>query len=138
MSGNELIRTKKGDLPAIKKELLEKQRYTCPITGRDLRAIKPINLCVDHDHKTGVIRAVLPRGINGLEGKVLGLLQRFGGYVATDTVGMAKCLHGLADYLLLHRVPQTKYLHHTYMTPSEQRIARNAAARKRYAAKKEK
>lgn len=131
----ELIKTKTADLPAIRKELLEKQRYKCPITGRDLRAMKPINLCVDHDHHNGTIRAVLPRGINGVEGKVKTILQRFGGYQATDVVGMAKCLYGLADYLLLHRVPQTPYIHPTHKTDIEKRVARNKLARARYAAK---
>lgn len=132
----ELIKTKKSDLPAIRKELLEKQHYRCPITGRDLRTMRPENLCVDHCHHSGVIRAVLPKGINGLEGKIKTLMQRYGGYTATDVVGQAKALHALADYLLLHRVPQTPYLHHTYLTPAEQRAKRNAQSRKRYAASK--
>lgn len=132
----ELIKTKKSDLPAIRKELLEKQRYRCPITGRDMRYMKPTNLVVDHCHHSGVIRGVLPRGINGLEGQIKTLMQRCGGYAATDVVGQAKALYALADYILLHRVPQTPYLHHTYLTPAEQRAKRNAQARKRYAASK--
>lgn len=132
----EMKKVKTADLPAIRKELLEKQRYVCPITGRDLRAMKPINLCVDHDHHTGYIRAVLPRGINGLEGKVLALMGRFGGFVSTDRAGIAKCLHSLADYLMLHRVPQYPYIHPTHKNEVEKRAARNKVARTRYAAKK--
>lgn len=132
----ELKKTTKADLVWIKKELLEKQSYRCPITGRDLRSMKPINLVVDHCHHSGFIRAVLPRGINGLEGKIKTVMQRFGGFEATDVVGQAKALHDLADYILLHRVPQTPYLHHTHLSPAEQRAKRNAQARKRYALKK--
>ena len=132
----EMKKVKTADLPAIRAELLAKQRYVCPITGRDLRAMKPINLCIDHCHVSGHIRAVLPRGINGLEGKVIGLLGRFGGFPRNDVAGMAKCLHGLADYLMLHRVPQTPYIHPTHRTGEEKRAARNSLARKRYAAKK--
>lgn len=132
----ELIKTKKSDLDWIKKELLEKQHYRCPITGRDLRGMKSSNLCVDHCHTSGVIRAVLPKGINGLEGKIKAVMQRLGGYSATDVVGQAKALYALADFILLHRVPQTPYLHHTYLTPAEQRAKRNAQSRKRYAASK--
>lgn len=132
----EMKRVKTADLPAIRAELLAKQFYQCPITGRDLRAMKPINLCVDHCHISGTIRAVLPRGVNGLEGKVLGLLGRFGGYQRTDVAGMAKCLHALADYLMLHRVPQTPYIHPTHKNEGEKRAARNSLARKRYAASK--
>lgn len=132
----DLKKTTKADLVWIKKELLEKQRYRCPITGRDLRTMKPANLCVDHCHTSGVIRAVLPKGINGLEGKIKTLMQRFGGFEATDVVGQAKALYALADFILLHRVPQTPYLHHTHLSPAEQRAKRNAQARKRYALKK--
>jgi len=132
----EMKRVKTADLVNIRSELLAKQFYKCPITGRDLRAMKPINLCVDHCHVSGTIRAVLPRGINGLEGKVLGLLGRYGGFTRTDVVGMAKCLHALADYIMLHRVPQTPYIHPTHKTGEEKRAARNSLARKRYAASK--
>lgn len=132
----ELKKTTKADLAWIKKELLEKQLYRCPITGRDLRSMKPINLVVDHCHQSGFIRSVLPRGINGLEGKIKTVMQRFGGFEATDVVGQAKALHALADYILLHRVPQTPYLHYTHLSPAEQRAKRNAQARKRYALKK--
>lgn len=132
----EVVKLKTSDLPAIRKELLERQRYICPITGRDLRAMSPINLVLDHCHTSGYVRAVLPRGINGLEGKVKVLLQRFGGLQANDIVGQAKLLHGLADYIMLHRVPQTNYLHPNYKTDIEKRAARNSLARKRYALSK--
>ena len=130
------VKAKKSDLPAIKKVLLEKQGYRCPITGRDMRSMNPSHICVDHDHRSGLIRAALPRGINGLEGKVVVLLKRFGGFPETDVVGMAKCLHGLADFLMLHRTPQTEMLHPSHISLEEKVAKRNAAARKRYAAKK--
>lgn len=134
----ELKKTKTSDLPAIRKELLEKQNYRCPITGRDLRGMMAVNQVVDHCHTTGVIRAVLPRGINGLEGKVKAALQRFGGLQSTDVVGQAKLLHALADYIMLHRVPQTPYLHPNHKTEGEKRAARNKLARAKYAANKPK
>lgn len=130
-------RLKTADLPAVRKELLERQKFICPITGRNLRGVNPLHLCVDHCHTSGVVRAVLPRGINGLEGKIKVLLQRFGGLRAEDVVGQAKLLHGLADYLLLHRVPQTEFIHPNHKTDVEKRAARNALARKRYAMSKE-
>lgn len=132
----EMRKVKTSDLPAIRKELLEKQRYVCPISGRDLRGMAAINLCVDHSHVGGHIRAVLPRGINGLEGKVKALLCKFGGLMSTDVAGQAKLLHALADYLMLHRVPQTLYIHPTFKNEVEKRTARNSLARKRYAANK--
>lgn len=130
----EFTKLTKKDLERVRLELLQKQMYRCPITGRDMKAMHSSNLCVDHDHFTGIIRGVLPKGINGLEGKVKAILKQYGHYQETDRRGMAQCLRGLADYLTLHIVPQTPYLHPSHLSPAEQRLKRNALARKRYAA----
>lgn len=127
---------KESEVAMVRKELLEKQRYTCPITGRDLRAMKPINLVLDHCHMGGHIRAVLPRGINGLEGVIKAALKRYAGLSESQVPEMAKILHNLADYLMLHRVPQCPYIYPKHKTEMEKRAARNALARKRYASKK--
>lgn len=127
---------KESEVATVRKELLEKQRYTCPITGRDLRAMKPINLVLDHCHMGGHIRAVLPRGINGLEGVIKAALKRYAGLSESQVPEMAKILHNLADYLMLHRVPQCPYIYPKHKTEMEKRAARNALARKRYASKK--
>lgn len=132
----EMKKLKQADIPAVRDELLAKQKYICPITGRNLRGVSSVNLCVDHCHTSGIVRAVLPRAINGLEGKVKVLLQRFGGLKATDVAGQAKLLHALADYLMLHRVPQTNYIHPSHKTDDEKRVHRNKVARARYAASK--
>lgn len=127
---------KESEVAAVRKELLEKQRYVCPITGRDLRAMKPINLVLDHCHTGGHIRAVLPRGINGLEGAIKAALHRYAGLSVSQVPEMANILHKLADYLMLHRVPQHPYIYHKHKTELEKRAARNTQARKRYALKK--
>ncbi|CAM0030420.1 endonuclease VII [Vibrio phage D530] len=125
-----------NNLPNINKELVRRQRGLCPITGRDLRAMTPSNVVVDHNHKTGVIRAALPRGINGLEGKVKALLIRWGACKSEEEA--ISMLRGLADYLELHRTPQTEWIHPEHLTPAEQRAKKNKQARARYAKKKEK
>lgn len=132
----EAIKVKSTQLAAVKKQLLEKQRYVCPLTGRDLRSMSPVNVVVDHCHVSGFIRAALARGANGAEGKIKSILGQFVGIAANDVVQQAKFLHALADYIMLHRVPQTPYIHPKHMSPAEQREKRNATARKRYAAKK--
>lgn len=132
----EMRKIKESEVAMVRKELLEEQRYTCPITGRDLRAMKPINLVLDHCHMGGHVRAVLPRGINGLEGAVKSTLKRYAGLSECQVPEMAKILHNLADYLMLHRVPQHPYIYHKHKTEMEKRAARNALARKRYASKK--
>lgn len=120
----------------IKKELVRRQNGLCPITGRDLRAMQDFNVVVDHDHETGVIRAALPRALNGIEGKVKALLIRWGG--CKSTTDMIQMLKGLGAYWEKHSSPQTEWLHPEYKTPAEERAARNAKARKVYANKKEK
>lgn len=132
----ELIRIKTKELPEIKKIILARQYHKCPITGRDLRVMNSSNLCVDHCHKNGWIRGVLPRGVNGMEGKVKAIVMRFGGYHSDDVAGIAKCLHGLADYLMANRSPQTEWIHPDHKTPIEKLAQRNAKARQAYAAKK--
>lgn len=124
-----------NNLPNIRKELVKRQHGRCPITGRDLRAMQPSNVVVDHNHRTGVIRAALPRAINGMEGKLKNLCLRWGGCQTEDEV--IALLRGMADYLEHHKVPQTEWLHPEHLTPAEQRAKKNLKARKAYAKKKE-
>lgn len=124
------------NLRNINKALVKKQNGRCPITGRDLRAMAASNVVVDHCHRTGVIRAALPRGVNGLEGKIKAALIRWGS-CRTDDEAVA-VLRGLADYLELHKTPQTHWIHPEHLTLAEQRAKNNTKARKRYAVNKEK
>ncbi|ATW58179.1 endonuclease VII [Pseudomonas phage uligo] len=127
----ERIATKASDLPGIKKQLIQKQNGLCPITGRNLRAMTSANVVVDHNHQTGIIRAALPRAINGLEGKVKNLCIRWGG--AKSTKEVIDLLEGLVRYYKEHGTPQTPWVHHTFLTPTEARNKANAAARKKRA-----
>lgn len=127
----ERVKVKAADLPAIKKELMAKQGNKCPITGRDLRAMTSSNVVVDHNHQTGIIRAALPRAINGMEGKIRNLCIRWGGAKTPNEV--LAILKGLVAYYETHKVPQTNYVHPTFLTPTEARNKKNAAARKKTA-----
>ncbi|AWD90697.1 recombination endonuclease VII [Pseudomonas phage Achelous] len=126
------VKTKASDLPRIKAELIAKQNGLCPITGRSLRGMTSSNVVVDHNHQTGIIRAALPRGVNGLEGKLRNLCIRWGGCKTQREI--IDLLKGLVAYYELHGTPQTPYVHHTFLTPTEERNKRNAAARKKAAA----
>ncbi|AWD90606.1 recombination endonuclease VII [Pseudomonas phage Njord] len=127
----ERIATKASELPGIKKQLIQQQNGKCPITGRDLRAMTSSNVVVDHNHQTGIIRAALPRSINGLEGKVKNLCIRWGG--AKSMKEVVDLLEGLAAYYRTHATPQTPWVHHTFLTPTEARNKKNLAARKKRA-----
>ncbi len=124
-----------NNLPNITKELVRRQHGKCPITGRDLRAMSSSNVVCDHHHGHGGIRAALPRGINGLEGKIKQALMRWGS-CKTDSE-MVKMLRSLADYMELHRTPQHEWLHPDHLLPHEKRAKANKKARARYAKNKE-
>lgn len=123
-----------NNLPNITKELIRRQGGKCPITGRSLKAMAPSNVVCDHDHQTGVVRAALPRAINGLEGKLLQACIRWGGCSSKSEV--IQMLRGMADYLEKHMTPQTEWIHPTHLTPAEKRAKSNAKARARYASKR--
>lgn len=124
------------NLKNIRNELIRRQLGKCPITKRDLRSMTSANVVVDHCHRTGVIRAALPRAINGLEGKLVNLCLRWGGCKSTSEV--VQMLRGMAEYLETHRTPQTEWIHPTHLSPVEARAKRNKKARAAYAKKKAK
>lgn len=77
-----------SELPKIRRVLLEKQDFRCAICDKDLSNEPTSNQHVDHQHLyksdelgyrgNGLIRGVLCRDCNALEGKVWNNLHRFG------------------------------------------------------------
>lgn len=57
------------DIPIVKKELSKKQKDTCLICGRKLSTLPSRDVCLDHDHNSWMVRAVLCRQCNLLEAK---------------------------------------------------------------------
>lgn len=134
MAITDLKKIKQSDIPQIRKILIARQRGVCPICGKDLTRTRPVNLVVDHDHQTGVIRAVLHRGCNGLDGKVLRFTKTWG--KAKTLQDVIATLKRLIQFWELHITPQTEWIHFNYKTVAEKRAAYNAKRRKKYAAKK--
>ncbi len=85
---------------------------------------------LDHCHRTGAVRGTLHRSCNALLGKVENNFARFG------VKDLAAFLHGAAGYLLKHKTNITGMIHPTHKTDDEKRVARNAAARKKWATAK--
>lgn len=97
------------DFPEIKKELLKKQNYTCPVSGKRLENNK--EAVIDHQHKlfkdqplgekgAGLIRGVLDFRVNSWEGKVFNAFRRYGLHKFDRS--LPQMLRKLADYLEDH------------------------------------
>lgn len=126
---------KTSEVAAYKQELMEKQGYKCPLCGGSLKAVTPVNRVLDHDHDTGFCRAVVCRGCNGAEGKILGVISGYG-KAGNNKYFQLKWLENLYNYWKLHQTPQTDKLYHKHQTEAEKRESRNRKARLAYAKKK--
>lgn len=120
-------------LPHVKQKLIVIQNGICPLCKRNLTSFQSINVCVDHDHETGIIRAALCRVCNGTEGKIKGLAIR-----AVKTEGYQSFIIALGEYYALHQTAQTAWVHPTHLSEVEKRADKNKKARKAYAASKKK
>lgn len=124
-----MIRLKTKDIPVVRAAILAKRQG-----GRCAICEEPVTVgtsCLDHDHYSGLVRGVLCRNCNGIEGKIKNLAVR----------GKRKMLP--KDYLgkiilywILHEQDRTGLLHPIHKTDDEKRVARNTKARKARAKKK--
>jgi hypothetical protein len=101
-------------LGPLRKKLAAQQRNTCPITGQTLGS----DIVADHDHKTGMIRGVLPRWVNSVLGRLENWANRVGN--GTDPV---QFLRGCADYIEYHRDHPSGLIYPTHKTPEERKAA---------------
>jgi hypothetical protein len=122
------MRIKTCDIPALRDRIAAEQGMACGICGVDLRSVK---MCLDHDHRTGVIRGVLCQNCNGIEGKVSNLANR--GKRQGTRYGF---IQSVLAYWDRHSTAQRQELHPLHRTADEKRLLRNKRARKRRAEKK--
>lgn len=125
-----LIRIKTSQIAAVRSAIATKrQNGRCPLCTRSFgtRVIE----CLDHDHVTGLIRGVLCKNCNGIEGKIKNLAAR--GRVGLTSV---EYLQKIIDYWTLYETDRTGLLHPLHLTPDEKRIKTNTKARKKRAAAK--
>lgn len=122
------IKLKTTEVEGYKLSLLEAQGWKCPLCGGSLRAVKPINRVLDHDHDTGFCRAVVCRGCNGAEGKVKSVVEGYG-KAGNNFAYRIAWLKRLLAYWDEHRVPKSDRLYHKYKSPAEAREERNRKAR---------
>ena len=115
------------DVKSTRASLLEAQQYKCALCSLECSAEQAV---LDHNHKEGYIRAVLHRGCNAVEGKVVNAMRR---YAIKDPTAF---LLGLVEYHRMHSSNQTKLIHPTFKTPEQRAEASKARAKKKRAALK--
>jgi hypothetical protein len=119
------VKLKSTGVKRTRLELLEQQGYRCAICGGDCSVDQAV---LDHHHAKGFIRAVLHRGCNASEGKIMNTLRRYGIH------DHEAFLTGLIEYHRVHSENQTGLIHPAYFTP-EEKIERRKAKAKRTRAK---
>lgn len=120
-----------AQIPIVKRAILDKrQDWKCAICSEPLANLT--NACLDHDHYTGVIRGVLCRNCNGIEGKIKNLAVR-----GKRRMLPKDYLGKIILYWILHETDRTGLLHPLHLTTDEKRIKRNTKARKVRAKKKQ-
>lgn len=106
---DELKRLKQADLSKIRSDLHKEQKNICPIMKQEF----PLDIMVvDHQHRrsseeigengAGLIRGVIHRQANVLEGKIVNAFYRYGLH---KFISLPDFLRNLADYLELDKYP---------------------------------
>lgn len=127
----ERIKMKTKDIVVVKQQLFHSQGGICPLCKANMQRHKPVNIVLDHCHERGHVRAALCRNCNGMLGKVEGLASR-----SKRNLTKEQWLQNCIDFLILHRKPQTHWIHPKHFSPDELREKRNKKARSLYAKRK--
>jgi hypothetical protein len=122
-------RIKTAEIILVKQALLQKQDFICPLCDDPLTIASS---CLDHNHKSGLIRGALCRNCNGIEGKIYNLANR-----AKRAMTVMNFLGRVILYWIKHQTDQTGLYHPLYKTVDEKRVRTNLKAKKRRAAVKE-
>ncbi len=106
------MKLKHSEIRAYREAQLLDQDHKCALCGEHLDLEEAV---LDHDHKTGLIRKVLHRGCNSLEGKIVNAMPR-SKINLTRLEGIA---HNLISYLT---TTHTDLVHPTYKTSEEKKM----------------
>lgn len=128
----ELTKVTRGQLPRIRKELLDKQGGRCLLCWEPINLSAPREAVVDHDHNTGEIRGVLHSWCNGAEGKAYNAIARWG-KCGNNPEAVRRFMVSLVNYYRQHEVAGSGLMYPSHKTDEEKRLARNAKARKQRA-----
>ncbi|QWY83422.1 recombination endonuclease VII protein [Rhizobium phage RHph_X3_9] len=122
-------RIKTTEVAIIKKQIYDLQGGICSLCRT--RMFNLSDACLDHDHDSGLIRGVLCRNCNGIEGKIKNLVTR-----ARRGMDYKDYLGQIILYWIRHETDQTGLYHPTHKTDDEKRLLRNKRARVARAKKK--
>lgn len=118
-----------AEVAVVKQAILAKrQNFQCAVCPQPLTVRTG---CLDHDHYTGLIRGVLCRNCNGIEGKVKNLSIR-----GRRTLPPKDYIRNIAAYWEVHEQDRTGLVYYNHLTTDEKRIKRNTKVRKKRAIKK--
>ena len=95
-----------GKINEVRQELLENQNFKCSMCDEDLKDEDNTNRHVDHNHDSGMIRGVLCRRCNLLEGTLYYRFRR-SGHVGKET----DYIWWLEKHLAYLKKPETQYEH---------------------------
>ncbi|MEH6358729.1 MAG: endonuclease domain-containing protein [Pseudomonadales bacterium] len=122
---------KVSETAGVLKQMVARQGHVCAVCDKGFT--KTDGPVLDHCHKTGFIRGALHRSCNGGEGKVRVKAQWSHKGVTPD-----EFLIGLGKYLDVHKKPRYPLIYHSHKSDDEQRLAKNAKARRKRATAKKK
>lgn len=119
-------RIDRSEIATIRARILKQQGGKCAICKQPIDPKSRTDYAVlDHDHKTGYIRAVLHNNCNKAEGKVKTKAQ-----MCHKGIDAYEYLISLGEYLKLHKEPQTNLLHPEHLTEAEKAEKRREYQRK--------
>lgn len=108
------MKLKTTEVKTFRQQQWQKQGQCCALCGDTVIEQEAV---LDHDHKTGLLRGVLHRGCNSLLGKIENNMPRS----RVDLGRLSAISHNLIKYLTAE--PCSEYLHPTYKTPEERKMA---------------
>lgn len=119
-----LVKIRRTDVIPIRNAILAEQGGLCCLCGERIADLNG-GAVLDHDHKTGVVRGVLCRNCNGMEGKVFNRARQ-----AKRNGTERDWIASLLEYWDKHSTPQTSYIHHLHKTADEKKALKVKRAAK--------
>ncbi len=121
------MKLKQKDIKPTRERLLLQQGNLCAVCGLIINVTDAV---LDHDHKTGLVRAVLHRNCNAFLGRIENNAPRH------CITGLTDWLNGCALYLLTSDLIKTDMIHPTHRTQEEKKERNKIKAKESYQRRK--